>query len=424
MTDSRSLTVVDLFGGAGGTGLGFLDAGFTILAAVDTDPHAAETYYQNLGVEVAQRDIMKLSPGWLRRRLGLQRGELDVLAGCPPCQGFTRLRNDTGSKDPRNKLVMRYLRFVSEFQPRFAVFENVSGMLDTRHGQSFHARLIRGFRRRGYTVKEQVLQAADFGVPQFRQRVIIIAARQGYGIRIPSPTHGCPTDPAVVEGLRRPWVTVREVIGGGSFPPLAAGQSNERRGMLPNHRAGKTGAKVCAFLKRVPRNGGSRSQVPKKYLLPCHKDHTGHADTYSRLAWDSPANTITTGCTNPSKGRFVHPTQTRALSYREAATLQGFPVEYRFHRQNIDRQIGNAVPPPLALAIAEALKASLLARRGSRPDVAAAPRVAHSRNHARAASQMQAAPRTSRRPLSKPPRRSGRRSPAPRGTPVQLRRAA
>src|SRR5207248_1400499 len=143
-------TVVDLFGGAGGTGLGFKTAGFKILAAVDTDRHAAGTYEANLKVQVTKTDIRKLSPAALRRALGLKRGELDVLSGCPPCQGFTRLRNSTGAKDPRNSLVMRYLRFVSEFEPRFAVFENVAGMLDTTHGKSFHQRLLEGFRRRGY----------------------------------------------------------------------------------------------------------------------------------------------------------------------------------------------------------------------------------------------------------------------------------
>jgi len=365
MLDADSFTVVDLFGGAGGTGLGFLDAGFTILAAVDDDRHAAETYFQNLGVEVTKQDITKLSPRKLRRALHLRCGELDVLAGCPPCQGFTRLRNASGADDPRNRLVLRYLRFVTEFRPRFAVFENVSGMLDTKHGRAFHAKLLLGFRRRGYSVSEQVLEAADFGVPQFRRRVIIVAARRGYKARVAVPTHGAPDSKYVHRRQRRPWVTVRGAIGTGIFPPLSPGGSNERRGLLPNHKAAATGEKVCRFLRRVPRDGGSRSQVPRRYLLPCHRRHTGHADTYSRLAWNSPSNTITTGCTNPSKGRFVHPTQTRALSGREAATLQGFPLGYRFYGRCIDRQIGNAVPPPLALAVAKALREGLVARRRS-----------------------------------------------------------
>jgi DNA (cytosine-5)-methyltransferase 1 len=367
MLEPRPFTVVDLFGGAGGTGLGFVDAGFSILAAVDVDEHAAETYYMNLGVEVTRQDITTLSPAGLREAVGLKRGELDVLAGCPPCQGFTRLRNSSGARDPRNNLVFRYLQFVSEFRPRFAVFENVSGMLDTKHGRTFHSKLLQGFRKRGYTVSEQVFEAADFGVPQFRRRVIIIAARGGYKVRVPAATHGAPDSEAVLTGRLRPWITVREAIGGGKFPALAPGQSNERGGLLPNHLAASTGARVCRFLRRVPRDGGSRSQVEKRYLLPCHRGHTGHADTYGRLSWASPANTITTGCTNPSKGRFVHPTQTRALSFREAATLQGFPMEFRFYGKCIERQIGNAVPPPLALAIAEALKLGLLARRRDVP---------------------------------------------------------
>lgn len=364
MAHPRQFTVIDLFGGAGGTGLGFKRAGFTLLAAVDNDHHAAATYTANLGVAVTEADIRRLAPRTLRERLGLKPRELDVLAGCPPCQGFTRLRNETGADDPRNALVLRYLKFVSEFRPRFAVFENVSGMGDTSHGRAYRTKLIAGLKDRGYTVKEQVLEAADFGVPQFRRRLIIIAARKGYKIVLPTPTHGDPHSKAVVAGTLSPWVTVRDAIGD-AFPRLSPGKANERRGALPNHVAAATGEKVCRFLRRIPRDGGSRSDVAKQYWLPCHKGHTGHADTYGRMAWDAPSNTITTGCTNPSKGRFTHPTQTRALSFREAATLQGFPLTYRFHGRCIDRQIGNAVPPPLAEAIANALKMSLVRRLGS-----------------------------------------------------------
>lgn len=361
MPPEREFTVVDLFGGAGGTGLGFQQAGFKILAAVDIDPHASRTYEANLGVTVTRRDVSTLSPRWLRESLKLQPGALDVLAGCPPCQGFTRLRNDQGADDPRNVLALRYLQFVKEFHPRFAVFENVSGMLDSAHGKTMHGLLISGLKRQGYRVKQEVLEAADFGVPQFRRRVIIIAARPTFRVTFPAPTHGDPASDAVRRKEQLPWVTVREAIG--AFPRLGAGASNERHGALPNHRTASTGERVCEFIRLLPRNGGSRSAVPRALQLPCHREHTGHADTYSRMAWDAPANTITTGCTNPSKGRFVHPTQTRALSFREAATLQSFPLTYRFHGAAIDRQIGNAVPPLLALALARALADALSRRR-------------------------------------------------------------
>jgi DNA (cytosine-5)-methyltransferase 1 len=122
-----------------------------------------------------------------------------------------------------------------------------------------------------------------------------------------------------------------------------------------------TGPSVLSFITAVPHDGGSRTQVPRERWLPCHRDHNGHKDVYGRVAWDRPANTITSGCNNPSKGRFVHPDQNRALSLREAAALQGFPDTFRFYGESISRQIGNAVPPPLARAIAEALKAVLTA---------------------------------------------------------------
>jgi len=126
-------------------------------------------------------------------------------------------------------------------------------------------------------------------------------------------------------------------------------------GRYPNHVTALTGNKVLDFIKWVPPNGGSRTDIPKEHWLECHLKHEGHKDVYGRLAWDQPANTITSGCTNPSKGRFVHPEQHRALTFREAAALQGFPDDFVFCGQRIAEQIGNAVPPPLAQAIAEAL---------------------------------------------------------------------
>jgi DNA (cytosine-5)-methyltransferase 1 len=139
---------------------------------------------------------------------------------------------------------------------------------------------------------------------------------------------------------------------------LKAGENGEgkRKKKYPNHIAPGMSNKVLKFIQRVPRNGGSRGQVHKKAWLECHRVHMGHNDVYGRLAWDTPSNTITCGCTNVSKGRFVHPTQNRALTPREAAALQGFDDSFIFEEDSTSAQIGNAVPPPYALAIAEVLK--------------------------------------------------------------------
>lgn len=352
-------TVIDLFSGAGGTGHGFKKAGFWILAAVEIDQYAAQTYEHNLGIGVIETDISLLSPRKFRRSLGLETGELDVLVGCPPCQGFTRMRNEAGSHDTRNDLVLKYLKYVRELQPRFAVFENVPGIIRTSHGKRYFDKLCTGLRRiKGssglpYHVTFKEVDAADYGVPQHRKRVIVVAGRDGEEPPFPLPSHGDPHSSAVQSGWLSPWATVGDVLR--EYPKLSAGQSGENGALYPNHIAPATGKKVLSFIRLVPQDGGSRTDVATEYWLDCHLEHSGHRDVYGRIAWDKPANVITSGCTNPSKGRFVHPEQDRALTAREAARLQGFPDDFVFFGKNISTQIGNAVPPPLAYKIAQAL---------------------------------------------------------------------
>jgi DNA (cytosine-5)-methyltransferase 1 len=360
-TPAYTPTVIDLFSGAGGTGLGFRRAGFNILGAVELDKHAAETYEKNLGVEVKVADIREFSPKKYRKELKLRPRRLDVLVGCPPCQGFSRMRNGNGGDDERNDLVLRYLEFVREFMPRFAVFENVPGLLRTKYGRKFYRRLYAGLEGLRYKVRLYEEDAADYGTPQRRKRVIVIAGRFGEEPPSLQKTHGNPKSNEVREGELKPWVTVRDAIG--NFPVVAAGGNGQRGRWYRNHVAPVMGDKVRTFIRRVPHDGGSRREVPKRFWLKCHREHGGHNDVYGRLEWDEPSNTITCGCTNVSKGRFVHPEQDRALTYSEAAALQGFDKKFVFHGANLNEQIGNAVPPLLALAIAVALKSQILERR-------------------------------------------------------------
>ena len=350
-------TVIDLYSGAGGTGLAFSKAGFRILGAVEINRNAALTYEKNLGVKVRQIDIRNLSPTDFRKSLKLKRRQLDVLVGCPPCQGFSRLRNRNrdGKDDARNDLVIRYLEYVSEFMPKYALFENVPGLIHTGLGREFYNKLRAGLIDLGYSLVEKEEEAADYGVPQRRRRVILIAGRDGKRPPFPKPTHGHPTSLEVIKGQRQPWRTVREAIGG-KYPKLRAGENGEKGSLYPNHKAPMTGERVLGFISKLPMNGGSRNEVPKRFWLRCHVSHNGHMDVYSRVSWDAPANTITCGCTNPSKGRFVHPEQNRALTPREAAALQGFPDTFVFYGGEASVQVGNAVPPPLAYAIAKAIR--------------------------------------------------------------------
>jgi DNA (cytosine-5)-methyltransferase 1 len=353
-------TLVDLFSGAGGTGLGFVQAGFKIVGAVEIDLNSIATYQNNLKVSVTNQDIRDLLPEDFRNRLALNREELDVLAGCPPCQGFTRMRNDKGAKDERNELVLRYLEYVKEFMPRYALFENVSGLIRTEHGSIFYNKLISGLEVLGYRVIKNEIDAVNYGVAQHRKRIIVLAGRDGEVPPFPEPSYGDPRSLEVDRGLISPWRTVRIEIGNERFPKLVVGQNGELDGKYPNHISSKTGSDVLRFIRMVPHDGGSRTDVDKAFWLPCHIHHDGHKDVYGRMSWDRPSNTITSGCTNPSKGRFVHPNQDRAITAREAATLQGFPQNYRFFGGSVPTQIGNAVPPPLAMAIATKLRESLL----------------------------------------------------------------
>lgn len=342
--------VVDLFAGAGGASLGFTQAGFKVVTAVELDRSAVDTYRANLDVSVLEADLAGLQPRRLREQCRLDRGALDVLIGCPPCQGFSTMRNRKGSTDARNDLLLRMVDFVDELLPRFVFMENVPGLLRTGHGSAVYSLLVERLNELGYGVHAREVNAADYGAPQNRRRVIILAGRDGILPPVPWETHGAPKSAAVRHGFRKPWRTVRQAIAHLPDQPRNAGGPD-----VPNHDAANLGERVSQFISFVPRDGGSRTDVPEELWLDCHVDHKGHADVYGRLSWDNPSNTITTGCTNPSKGRFVHPEQDRAITQREAAALQGFPDDFVFCGTNIGRQIGNAVPPPLARAFAKEL---------------------------------------------------------------------
>lgn len=369
MADGRKrLKVIDLFSGAGGTALGFSKAGFEIVGALDNDAAACKTYFENIKVQPQLADIRSVKPKTLLHSLNLEQGEVDVLVGCPPCQGFTRMRNGKGKDDPRNDLVLQYLSFVYVIQPRCVVFENVPGIVRQKHGKLLYDELCSGLRalRYGfdYSSPGMLLNSADFGVPQVRKRLVLLAGRDGCDLPYPAPTHGKLGSPEVKSGELQPWKTVEDALSG--LPPIHAGVKSEG---VPNHLARSMGDRVSNFISLVPHDGGSRTDVSQEYWLDCHKKpNCGHSDVYGRLALSQPSGVITSGCTNVSKGRFVHPTQNRGISFREAARLQSFPDDFAFEGnfEDLGRQIGNAVPPLLAQAIGETLKQWLHAQDSGR----------------------------------------------------------
>jgi len=348
-------TVLDLFCGAGGSAIGFVRAGFRIVGAVDLDRDACTSYAALLGVVPLQGDLSRISPKEAASVWDIAPGDVDVVLGCPPCQGFTRMRNSEGRNDPRNHLILTFLEYLQFFRPRYLVFENVPGLIRSAHGRKYYKALTDGMQTLGYRLRSAEVDAADYGVPQHRRRLLVVGALEEVP-PFPKPTHGPPGSLEVLSGLLKPWVSVREAIG--HLRPLKAGEADPED---PMHRAPKMGERVARFISRVPKDGGSRTEVPREFWLPCHLHHNGHKDVYGRLAWDRPSGVITSGCCNVSKGRFAHPEQDRAITLREAALLQGFPPDAVFYGsfESIQRQIGNAVPPPLAEATARAVMAHL-----------------------------------------------------------------
>lgn len=326
VTRHPSLLALDLFSGCGGTTTGLEAACFTVIAAVDNDPLSNETFSTNHpAIPVWAQDIHRLPPRELRVALGLPRGRLDLLAACPPCQGFSRVRTLNGQRsvnDPAKRLVLRFLAFADELLPRVILFENVPGLLaDARF-----ANLIRGLRSLRYQCNFAVLDAADYGVPQRRRRLLLIASRVGeipFAHPLPSRT------------------TVRSAIG---HLPRAGRSGDPLHDLMAAHSP-----RIARLISSIPRDGGSRSALPRSRQLNCHQQTNGFADVYGRMAWDDVSPTITGGCVNPSKGRFLHPVADRAITLREAALLQTFPPDYYLSLSRgkfaAARLIGNALPP-------------------------------------------------------------------------------
>lgn len=336
-SNDKKPTAVDLFCGCGGLTVGLRKAGYRVLAAVEIDPLSVKTYKVNhRDVAVWEMDIRDLEPAKLLEQLGLNPGEIDLLAGCPPCQGFSTLRTLNGSvriDDPRNDLLLEFQRFVEALRPRAVMMENVPGLADDERFASFCKKL----KNLGYLGDHRILNAADYGVPQRRRRLIYLA---GNGVEIP------------FAGKARKLTTVRDALG--DLPK--AGESGDPVHDMPERRS----PKVMNIIRRIPKDGGSRTDLSKKFQLECHRRCNGFWDVYGRMAWSDVAPTITSGCFNPSKGRFLHPEEDRAITMREAALLQGFPAKYKFApetgKEALAAMIGNALPPPFIAAHSRSIR--------------------------------------------------------------------
>ncbi|BAI72107.1 DNA (cytosine-5-)-methyltransferase [Azospirillum sp. B510] len=330
--------LIDLFCGAGGLTLGFVQAGFRPVFAIDDDRHAAETYRLNFGDHIICGDIRQIESF----------PAADVVIGGPPCQGFSRLGKQTHGLPTEksyegNGLWAEYMRCVEQAQPKLFVVENVPDFFKHFAWEGIQ----REAARLGYQLAHAVLHAADFGVPQKRQRAIIIGSRVGKP-RLPMPTHQ-----QKLNLLGQPvWRTVRDAIGDLPLEPNNINRHDFRNASELSIRR----------YKAIP-PGGNRKNIPDEIQLPCWKNKNpksgGSADLMGRLLWDQPALTIRTEFLKPEKGRYLHPQAHRSITVREGARLQTFPDDFKFAGSNYQaaKQIGNAVPVLLARRIAETVLA-------------------------------------------------------------------
>ena len=337
------MRAIDFFCGGGGTTRGLLNAGIQVLAGVDICSEYQQTYEHNNHnrflaksiTDISREDIQALIPDVFEAD--------DVLfAGCAPCQPFSQQRNSPEEHRDRN-LLSEFGRIVEEYLPAYVLVENVPGIKGKGH-DVFEAFLQR-LQENGYQYDYSILNAKNYGVPQNRKRLVLIASRVA-PIIMPAITHD--------GSLERPYRTVADAIGG--FPHIEAGQSSEA---LPNHKATNLSELNLRRIRATSHNGGSRTEWPEDLILACHRAKgAGHTDVYGRMAWNEVSPTLTSKCCSISNGRFGHPEQDRAISFREAAALQSFPDDYIFYGNSeaiIGRQIGNAVPVVLAQAIGHAL---------------------------------------------------------------------
>ena len=313
----------------------------------------AKTYKCNLKrTKVLKEDIKKVTGEKITELTGINRHDNFLLAGCPPCQGFSSLGKRDAS-DEKNELVYEYVRIINELEPSFILMENVPGM-STGVGKEIFKKVVKELEE-NYHVEYDTLNAADFGVPQIRKRLVLHGIRNdvydNLGLDkekqkiLPKPTHSKEKK----KGYKK-WVTVRKAIS--DLPILEAGDSYNDD-IIKNHRARSLSETNIERLQEIRLHGGNREMISEKLQLKCHKkENVSYTDTYGIIDPDKPAPTITSGCTIISKGRYCHPTQNRGLSIREAARLQSFDDKFEFQGNmgEMSLQIGNAVPPKLAQA--------------------------------------------------------------------------
>ncbi|TNH03433.1 DNA cytosine methyltransferase [Testudinibacter sp. TR-2022] len=340
MQDKKKIQVFDFFSGCGGTSQGFKQAGMEVVFGLDFDKEASNTFQLNFpNAFFINDDITRLKVDCIKEIFGKSKKNqcYTLFSGCAPCQPFSTQNSKKSNSDPRRHLLGEFGRFVKSYHPDFVFIENVPGMQNLKGYSTPFFDFLSLLDELGYQYSYGIVSAMWFGVPQDRKRLILLASKHT-NISLPASSF---------DGIKKPYSTVRDWIY--ELPEISHGQEHAN---IPDHKSASLNALSLLRIKQTP-EGGGREDWQDNVKLKCHRHHNGHKDVYGRLSWDKPSSVLTTRCTSYSNGRFGHPEQDRALSLREAALLQTFPMNYQFSGtfNSKAKQIGNAVPPLMSEAV-------------------------------------------------------------------------
>lgn len=346
MKTKKKIKVIDLFCGIGGLTNGLIKEGLDVVAGIDNDSTCKYGYEYNNKTQFIDSDILKVTKEDINKLFGKEKGIIKVLAGCAPCQPYSKL-NLNEITDKQLEPLEKFAQLIAETQPDIVSMENVANLAVKGKYPSF-TKFIKTLEENKYKYKYEVVDVSEFGVPQKRRRLVLLASKLGE-IQLIKRTH------------KDKRVTVRDVIK--HLEPLKDGQVSKKD---PLHRARKLAPINLERIKATPHNGGDAHSWNKKLVLECHKKQSGKTymgSVYGRMRWDEPSPTMTTQCVGLGNGRYGHPTQNRAISLREAAIFQTFPNDYQFFPSSeplimskVAKFIGNAVPVRLGSVIGKSIK--------------------------------------------------------------------
>jgi DNA (cytosine-5)-methyltransferase 1 len=346
-----NIKVIDLFCGIGGLSHGFVKEGFDVVAGIDFEPSCKFPFEENNNARFIPKDIRDVTSNEINTLFG--KAKVRILVGCAPCQPFSTYapkspdHSEEDAKKSKWGLLYEFARLITEIKPEIVSMENVPGLMRFDKADVFSG-FLKVLGDNGYFIDYKVVDCPQYGIPQKRKRLVLLASRLGQ-INIIPETHTSPDR----------YVKVRDVIG--HLEPINSGEISVND---PIHRAAKL-SDMNLLRIRQSKQGGTWRDWEDSLILDCHKKKTGksYASVYGRMSWDEPAPTMTTFCTGIGNGRFGHPEQDRAISLREAALIQTFPATYKFAPDDksismtkLSTFIGNAVPVDLGRVIAKSIK--------------------------------------------------------------------